>query len=80
MIHLQKNQNDYDLSSRRQAMNAIETVKEENKILTGIIYLNEADKDTHGKINSVDKPLNSLETEDLCPGSSVLDSLNESLR
>ena len=61
-------------------MNAIETVKEENKILTGIIYLNESNKDTHSKINSVNQPLNSLGKEDLCPGSSVLDSLNESLR
>jgi 2-oxoglutarate ferredoxin oxidoreductase subunit beta len=80
VIHLQKNQNDYDLSSRRQAMNAIETVKEENKILTGIIYLNAEGNDTHVKINSVSKPLNSLSKDELCPGSGVLDSLNESLR
>jgi len=77
---LKKNKHDYDLSSKREAMNAIETVNEENKILTGLIYLNEAEKDTHATINSVDKSLNALSQKEVCPGSEVLDDLNEGFR
>ena len=77
---LQKNENDYNLGSKREAMNAIEAIREENKILTGLIYLNENTTDTHEMINSVDESLNSLTKEDLCPGSAALDALNEGLR
>ncbi len=77
---LQKNKSDYDLTSRKAAMNRIESVKEEQKILTGLIYHDESEPDTHGRINSVDTPLNALDKNDLCPGSAALDALNESLR
>ncbi|MBL4661518.1 MAG: 2-oxoacid:ferredoxin oxidoreductase subunit beta [Alcanivoracaceae bacterium] len=77
---LKKNSHDYDLSSKREAMNTIETVREEHKILTGLIYLHEDPKDTHAKINSVDKPLNSLSQAEVCPGSAVLDDLNAGFR
>ncbi len=79
-LYLQKNAVDYDLTSRKEAMNRIETVKEEHKILTGLIYHDESEPDTHGKINSVDTALNGLSQADLCPGSSVLDALNNALR
>ena len=77
---LQKNAEDYDLSSRKAAMNRIETVKEQQRILTGLIYHNPSDADTHGKIQTVDTPLNALTQDDLCPGSAVLDELNAKLR
>ena len=77
---LKKNNNDYDLASKREAMNTIELVREENKILTGLIYLHEDPKDTHIKINSIDKPLNSLSQAEVCPGSSVLTKINQGFR
>src|SRR5690554_3463032 len=77
---LQKNAEDYDLSSRKDAMNRIETVKEEQKILTGLIYHDETGLDTHGKINTVNTPLNALSQDELCPGSGVLAALNAKLR
>ncbi|MCX7546184.1 2-oxoacid:ferredoxin oxidoreductase subunit beta [Marinicella gelatinilytica] len=79
-LHLQKNGTDYDLSSRKAAMNQIETVKEQQKILTGLIYHNETKLDTHGKINTVETPLNALTQDELCPGSTVLSELNAKLR
>ncbi|MGJ8664495.1 MAG: 2-oxoacid:ferredoxin oxidoreductase subunit beta [Marinicella sp.] len=79
-LYLQKNAEDYDLTSRKDAMNRIESVKETGKILTGLIYHNESELDTHGRIQSVGQPLNSLSQEDLCPGSSQLVDLNASLR
>ncbi len=77
---LQKNAEDYDLTSRRAAMDRIESVKEEQKILTGLIYHNESEPDTHRSIRTVAKPLNALSQAELCPGSSVLDQLNARLR
>jgi len=77
---LHKNTADYDLSSRKEAMNQIESVKEQHKILTGLIYHNESEEDTHGLINTVEQPLNSLQKDDLCPGSQVLDALNATMR
>ncbi|VAW39736.1 2-oxoglutarate/2-oxoacid ferredoxin oxidoreductase, beta subunit [hydrothermal vent metagenome] len=77
---LKKNKNDYDMANKKAAMNTIESVQEEGKILTGLIYLNENSQDTHDKINSVDKPLNSLSQEEVCPGSKILDALNAGFR
>jgi len=77
---LHKNSKDYDLSSRKDAMNQIESVKEQQKILTGLIYHNDTEPDTHGRINTVDKPLNELGVQELCPGSGVLTDLNQSMR
>lgn len=77
---LQKNADDYDLTSRKQAMHRIETVKEQQNILTGLIYHNDAEMDTHGRINTVEKPLNELTQDDLCPGSAALSALNASMR
>ncbi len=77
---LEKNASDYDLTSRKAAMNRIESVKEAGKILTGGIYHNESEPDTHGLINTCDQPLNALSQADLCPGSDVLKALNAQLR
>ena len=77
---LEKNASDYDLTSRKAAMNRIESVKEADKILTGVIYHNESEPDTHGLINTCDQPLNALSQTDLCPGSDVLAALNAQLR
>lgn len=79
-LHLQKNGEDYELSSRKAAMNRIETVKEQHKILTGLIYYNPTVVDTHAKINTVDKPLNALSQHELCPGSAILADFNAKLR
>ena len=37
-------------------------------------------KDLHHNLNTVDAPLNTLGTSQLCPGSAVLDRINASLR
>ncbi len=79
-LHLQKNAQDYDLASRKAAMNRIETVKEKHKILTGLIYHNPDATDTHEKIQTVDTALNALSQDQLCPGSEVLAELNAQLR
>src|SRR5690606_31053380 len=77
---LQKNAEDYDLSSRKDAMNRIETGKEEQKILTGLIYHDETGLYTHGEINTVDTAVNDLSQDELYAVSGVLAALNAKLR
>lgn len=77
---LHKNAQDYDLSSRKAAMERIESTKELDKILTGLIYHNQSGQDTHELIQTVEQPLNGLSQQQLCPGSEVLEKLNASLR
>ena len=79
-LQLQKNTDDYDLASRRAAMDRIEAVKAAGNILTGLIYHDKDTPDTHQRINTVSKPLNALDQNELCPGSGVLDALNAALR
>jgi 2-oxoglutarate ferredoxin oxidoreductase subunit beta len=46
------------------------------------LYLAAGDEadDLHARMNTLDRPLNQLDTADLVPGSKVLDKLNASLR
>jgi len=54
--------------------------KGEGKILTGLLYMDSDSQDLHENISSTKKPLRGLTEEELCPGSSVLGNINESLR
>jgi 2-oxoglutarate/2-oxoacid ferredoxin oxidoreductase subunit beta len=50
------------------------------QIVTGLLYVDPDSEDLHSHLNTVDAPLNSLEADDLCPGSTALDKINASLR
>ena len=80
VIHLHKSCESLDLTSRRSALNEIENYKEKGQILTGLLYLNPETPDTHELMGTTNKPLNSLSEPELCPGSQVLESINESFR
>lgn len=67
---------DWDPEDRISAINAVQTAKLKNEILTGLLYINPEPVDLHEMINTSLKPLNSLTKEDLCPGSEVLKSIN----
>jgi 2-oxoglutarate/2-oxoacid ferredoxin oxidoreductase subunit beta len=61
-------------------MNAIQTAKANDEILTGLIYINPDTSDLHELIQTNEKPLNKLTQQELCPGSSVLADINADLR
>jgi 2-oxoglutarate ferredoxin oxidoreductase subunit beta len=50
------------------------------EVVTGLLYLDASPKDLHENLNTVDAPLNTLGTRDLCPGSATLDRINAGLR
>ena len=52
----------------------------DNKVLTGLLYVDPDSKDLKEILNVSDKPLNKMDTKDLCPGSEKLNEINLSLR
>jgi 2-oxoglutarate/2-oxoacid ferredoxin oxidoreductase subunit beta len=79
-IKLEKLAANRDPFNRMEAMNALQNARSRNEILTGLLYIETESGDLHQTINSTDKPLNSLEESDLCPGSAVLAEINDDLR
>lgn len=79
-IQLHKQDKDFDVTDRRRAVDKLEAEKERGRLLTGVIYVNPDSLDTHDIIESTKRPLNSLSQDDLCPGSTVLEKINASLR
>ena len=80
LIHLHKADSSKDVTNRLKAVNNLEAEKEKGRLLTGILYINPEIKETHDIINSTLRPLNTLTKEDLCPGSGVLEKINDAMR
>jgi 2-oxoglutarate/2-oxoacid ferredoxin oxidoreductase subunit beta len=79
-LQLHKLANEWDPFNKISAMNAIQTAKANDEILTGLIYINPDTSDLHELIQTNEKPLNKLTQQELCPGSSVLADINADLR
>ena len=61
-------------------MVALESYRRSGQILTGLIYMDKDSRDLHDVLETSQRPLNTLTEDDLCPGSRVLENINESLR
>lgn len=80
VIKLHKLSNDWNPLNRISAMNAVQRARDNQEILTGLIYLDSDSKDLHELINTSQKPLNKMSEAELCPGSDILEAINEGLR
>lgn len=80
IIELHKLSEDWDPLDRQSAMNAVLNAKAKNEILTGLLYVDPDSQDLHHLLQTSDKPLNSLNKEELCPGSEALKEINAGLR
>jgi len=80
VINLFKRDDKEIITSRREAISALEETKENDQILTGILYLDPDSEDTHEILGTIETPLNTLGEKELCPGNEVLQTFNESLR
>ena len=80
VVRLNKLHQDWDPSDRQSALNAIAEAKAKDEILTGLLFIDTDSRDLHYTLDTVHKPLNALAEKELCPGSSVLESINDSLR
>lgn len=80
VIHLKKASSSYQTDDRNAAMVAVQTARDEGRILTGLLFLDPDTQDLNHTLKLATKPLNALGRDELCPGSKVLVSINEGLR
>lgn len=80
VIHLHKAAADYRTDDRPGALTAVQRAKDEGRILTGLLYLDPDTQDLNQNLRLAARPLNQLGKDELCPGSRVLNSINEGLR
>jgi 2-oxoglutarate/2-oxoacid ferredoxin oxidoreductase subunit beta len=79
-LALRKIDADYDPHDRLGAMTFLLKHAAKGQIVTGLLYVDPESEDLHSHLNTVDTPLNQLNEEVLCPGSTALDKINASLR
>jgi 2-oxoglutarate ferredoxin oxidoreductase subunit beta len=80
VVHLHKIDEKLDIHNRRSALDLIQEYKAEQKILTGLLYMDPETSDLHDTIGTVNKPLRSLTERELCPGNNALQNINAGFR
>ena len=79
-LRLHKLAESYDPHDRIAAMKYLQERHSAGEIVTGVLYVEPEPTDLHDYLNVVDKPLNQLTDEELCPGAEALEQFNASLR
>ncbi len=79
-VRLSKLSKDYDPTDRGHAIRTLLEHKAQDKLMTGLIYIEPESDNFHDTLNIPKTPLNSLKEDVLCPGKSALTSINEGLR
>jgi len=80
ILRLRKLGEEYDPSDKVAAMKRVQEGMQEGEVVTGLLYVDPSPKDLHHNLNTVEAPLNTLNTPDLCPGPSALERINAGLR
>ena len=80
ILRLRKLGEEYDPSDKIAAMKRVQESLASGEVVTGLLYVDPTPKDLHHHLNTVEAPLNTLDTPDLCPGPSALDRINAGLR
>ncbi|MEZ4963862.1 MAG: 2-oxoacid:ferredoxin oxidoreductase subunit beta [Saprospiraceae bacterium] len=80
ILKLSKLAKDWDPLDAHSAMNRLYQAKSSGEVLTGLIYIDTNAPELHAILKTVDKPLNQLEKSELCPGSSMLEQINQGFR
>ncbi|MBK8195063.1 MAG: 2-oxoacid:ferredoxin oxidoreductase subunit beta [Lewinellaceae bacterium] len=80
LVHLNKLAHDWDPLDRHSAMNRLYEAKSTGEILTGLIFIDVEAPELHGILKTVEKPLNRLNKDELCPGEQVLKTINAGFR
>ncbi|MGN6462396.1 MAG: 2-oxoacid:ferredoxin oxidoreductase subunit beta, partial [Pseudolabrys sp.] len=79
-LALRKINADYDVNDRTAAMGFLQRHAADGQIVTGLLYVEPEANDLHTHLSTVERPLNQLGEQDLCPGSTALDKINAGLR
>lgn len=79
-IKLRKLDPDYDPTDRGAAFAKVIASKDSDEILTGLLYLDESQRDMHALNNMEDRPLNAIPYAELNPGADKLKELQKAFR
>lgn len=71
---------DWDPTDRVSSITKIHRSRINQEVLTGLLFYEADRQNLHEILNTVDNPLNALEYYELCPGNSVLQTINAGLR
>ena len=80
VINLHKMDPNLDIHSRTSALSLISAYKAEEKVLTGLLYIDPDSRDIHETMNTTRTPLRNLTEATLCPGAAKLAQVNKTLR
>lgn len=80
MIYLHKMDENLDIHSRRSALSLMQEYKAEDKILTGLLFIDSNSQDIHETMDTTGTPLRNLTEKQLCPGSKQLEKINALFR
>ncbi len=80
MLRLRKLHAMYDPTDRVAALTYIQQRQAAGEMVTGLLYVDTQPEDLHSHLNTVETAFNRLDTPELCPGSTALDAINQSLR
>lgn len=80
VLHLEKVDDDINISDRDEAKLRLSEAKAQGNLLTGLMFIDPDSLDLHKVIGTAERPLRDLISEDLCPGNTVLQKLNASFR
>ena len=70
----------WDPTNRLSAINAIHQANEKGEVLTGLLFIDDKQKEVHQILNTIDRPLNDLREEELIPGVEALEGINAEYR
>jgi 2-oxoglutarate ferredoxin oxidoreductase subunit beta len=79
-LRLRKLAPDYDAGDRVAALTYLGQRHAAGEIVTGLLYVDPEPRDLHAYTNTVETPLNALDTADLVPGAAALEKVNAGLR
>ena len=79
-VRLRKTDPEYDPGDRRAVLDYLGATAAKGEVATGLLYLEGTEDDMHSFENTVDAPLASVPFNTLCPGSTVLDEIQEEWR
>ncbi len=79
-IQLRKLSAGWDPRDRTAALLHVREAQERSDILTGLIYVDPDSRDIHELMGTSIRPLNQLTESELCPGTNVLEQINQGFR
>lgn len=79
-LRLHKLDDGFDVHDRVGALHFVQRCQEEGEVVTGLLYVDPDASDCHEVLDTVQRPLNELQVDELCPGSAALDAINEGYR